>query len=252
MRWGASMVDRLVNKRVLVTAAGAGIGRAIAIAFANEGAFVIATNRSTKKLDDLADHGVAEVHKLDVTDEEACKALAEKTGKIDILVNCAGIVQSNTVLNCSGDDLATALDVNLNGTIRPIQAFIPMMLAAGGGAIINIGSIISSLKGAPERFAYGVTKGAINGLTKSIANDFSSQGLRINTICPGTIETESMNERISSAPDPVAARAMFSARHPVGRLGRPEEIAALAIHLASDESGFLTGQTIAVDGGWTA
>lgn len=246
------MVDRLANKRVFITAAGAGIGRAIAIAFANEGAHVIATNRSTKKLDDLADYGVAEVHKLDVTNGEACSALAEKTDKIDILVNCAGIVQSNTVLTCSGDDLAAALDVNLNGTIRPIQAFLPMMLAAGGGAIVNIGSIISSLKGAPERFAYGVTKAAINGLTKSISNDFSNQGLRINTICPGTIETESMNERISSAPDPVAARAMFSARHPVGRLGRPDEIAALAVYLASDEAGFLTGQTIAVDGGWTA
>lgn len=246
------MVGRLANKKVFVTAAGAGIGRAIAIAFANEGAHVIATNRSAKKLEDLADHGVAEVHKLDVTDGEACKALADKIGNVDILVNCAGMVQSNTVLDCSDVDLAAALDVNLNGTIHPIQAFVPTMLANGGGAIVNIGSIISSLKGAPERFAYGVTKGAINGLTKSISNDFSNQGLRINTICPGTIETESMNERISNAPDPVAARAMFSARHPVGRLGRPKEIAALAIHLASDESGFLTGQTITVDGGWTA
>ena len=128
----------------------------------------------------------------------------------------------------------------------------PAMIEAGGGTIVNIGSIISSLKGAPERFAYGTTKGAINGLTHSVSVDFASQGIRINTICPGTIETESMNARINSAEDPEAARAMFSARHPVGRIGKPEEIAALAVHLASEESGFITGQTIAVDGGWTA
>ena len=141
-------------------------------------------------------------------------------------------------------------DTNVIGVVRATKACLPFL--PSGGTIVNIGSIISSLKGAPDRFAYGTTKGAINGLTKSIANDFSAQGIRINTICPGTTETESMADRIASAPDPEAARAMYSARHPVGRIGKPEEIAALAVHLASDEAGFLTGQNITVDGGWTA
>ncbi|NNE22266.1 MAG: SDR family oxidoreductase [Rhizobiales bacterium] len=246
------MTGRLAHKRALVTAAGAGIGRAIAIAFAREGAQVIATNRSGSKLDGLADEGVAAMHELDVTDMTATRALSEQIGTLDVLINCAGVVQPNTVLSCSDDDLNTAIEINLIGTIRTIQAFMPQMIANGGGTIVNIGSIISSLKGAPDRFAYGTTKGAINGLTKSISVDFAAQGIRINTICPGTIETESMNARISGAQDPDAARAMFSARHPVGRLGKPQEIAALAIHLAGDESGFTTGQTIVVDGGWTA
>ena len=246
------MTGRLAGKRALVTAAGAGIGRAIAIAFASEGARVIATNRTGARLDGLSDEGVAEVHELDVTDAAAVRALSEQVGAMDILINCAGVVQPNTVLSCSDEDLTAALEINLMGTIKAIQAFMPKMIEAGGGTIVNIGSIISSLKGAPDRFAYGTTKGAINGLTKSISVDFAPQGIRINTSCPGTIETESMNARISSAPDPDEARAMFSARHPVGRLGKPEEIAALAVHLASDESGFTTGQTIVVDGGWTA
>ncbi len=246
------MADRLAGKVALVTAAGTGIGRAIAIAFAQEGAHVVATNRSGDKLNDLPGFGVAEVHELDVTDGTAVKTLANKTGKLDILVNCAGIVQPNTVLTCRDEDLANAMEVNVYGTIRTIQAFMPIMLKGGGGAIVNIGSIISSLKGAPDRFAYGTTKGAINGLTKSISNDFANQGIRINTICPGTVETESMNERITSSPDPHKARAMYAARHPVGRLGRPEDIAALAVHLASDEAGFMTGENITVDGGWTA
>lgn len=246
------MTGRLSGKRALVTAAGAGIGRAIAIAFAREGAQVIATNRSGASLDGLTDEGVTETCELDVTNATATRALAEQIGVVDILINCAGIVQPNSVLSCSDDDLNKAIEINLLGTIKTIQAFMPQMIANGGGTIVNIGSIISSLKGAPDRFAYGTTKGAINGLTKSISVDFAAQGIRINTICPGTIETESMKTRISGAPDPDAARAMFSARHPVGRLGKPQEIAALAIHLASDESGFTTGQTIVVDGGWTA
>lgn len=245
------VTNRLDNKQALVTAAGAGIGRAIAIAFANEGARVVATSRSIEKLRDLTDHGVAEIYSLDVTDADATRSIAEKIGPVDILVNCAGVVEPNSILTCSDDALASAMDINVMGTIRSIQTFLPGMIEAGGGNIVNIGSIISSLKGAPDRFAYGTTKGAINGLTKSVSNDFAAQGIRINTICPGTIETESMNERIETAPDPVAARAMYAARHPVGRLGQPGEIAALAIYLASDESGFTTGQNIVVDGGWT-
>lgn len=243
---------RLAGKRALVTAAGAGIGRAIAIAFAKEGATVIATNRSVERLDGLREQGVAEVHALDVTNAAATQVLAESIGTVDILVNCAGVVQPNTVLSCDEDTLATAIEINLLGMVRTIQTFMPGMIAQGGGAIVNIGSIISSHKGAPERFAYGTTKGAVNGLTKSISNDFAGQGIRINTICPGTIETESMNDRIASASDPEQARAMFSARHPVGYLGRPEDVAALAVHLASDESRFMTGETVIVDGGWTA
>lgn len=246
------MADRLKEKHALVTAAGTGIGRAIAIAFAQEGAHVVATNRSGDKLQDLAEHGVAETRALDVTNATDIKALANSTDRLDILVNCAGIVQPNTVLSCSDEDLALAMAINVYGTIRMIQAFMPIMLAGDGGAIVNIGSIISSLKGAPERFAYGTTKGALNGLTKSVSNDFAPRGIRINTICPGTIETESMNARINAAPDPDEARAMYSARHPVGRLGRPQDVAALAVHLASDEAGFMTGETITLDGGWTA
>lgn len=245
------MAGRLENKKAFVTAAGTGIGRAIAIAFAKEGAYVVATNRTFDRLDGLIQQGVCEVHALDVRDAKATTALATRIGAIDILVNCAGVVQPNTILSCTDSDLTDALDINLTGMIRSIRAFLPDMISSGGGTIVNIGSIISSLKGAPDRFSYGTTKGAVNGLTKSVSNDFASQGIRINTICPGTIETESMNERISNAPDPVAARAMYSARHPVGRLGKPEEIASLAIHLASDESGFTTGQTIVTDGGWT-
>ncbi|MEM7425753.1 MAG: SDR family oxidoreductase [Pseudomonadota bacterium] len=246
------MAGRLTDKKAFVTAAGAGIGRAIAIAFAAEGAHVIATNRTVSRLEGLQSCGVAEVRELDVTDAESMWAAAEEAGPVSILVNCAGVVQSNTVLSCSEADLEVAIDVNLKGTINAIRAFLPQMLEIGGGTIVNIGSIISSLKGAPDRFAYGTTKGAINGLTRSIANDFSAKGIRINTICPGTTETESMTERIAAAPDPEAARTMFSARHPVGRIGKPEEIAALAVHLAGDESSFLTGQTLTVDGGWTA
>lgn len=246
------MAGRLAGKKAFVTAAGTGIGCAIAVAFAAEGAEVIATNRTGSRLAGLDAAGVQDCRELDVTDAAAVRAVAADIGAVDILINCAGIVQPNTVLTCTDDALATAIDINLKGTINAIQAFLPAMLEAGGGAIVNIGSIISSLKGAPERFAYGTTKGAINGLTKSIANDFSAKGIRINTICPGTTETESMADRIECAPDPEEARAMFSARHPVGRIGKPEEIAALAVHLASDESGFLTGQNITVDGGWTA
>lgn len=246
------MSNILTGKTAFVTAAGDGIGRAIAIAFAQNGANVIATSRTGNKLHDLSGVGILNVHELDVTDFDAVNRAAADQQKVDILVNCAGIVQNNTVILCSRDDLSNAIDINLMGTFNTIQAFLPGMIRNGGGSVINIGSIISSLKGARDRFAYGTTKGAIIGLTKSISNDFAAEGIRCNVICPGTIETTSLTERINSATDPEQMRAEFSSRHPVGRLGRPEDVAAMAVHLASDFSGFLTGQTMVIDGGWTA
>lgn len=246
------MSDILDGKIAFVTAAGDGIGRAIAIAFAQNGANVIATSRTAAKMADLAEHGVSEIHSLDVTDFDAVSRAAEHLSGVDILVNCVGIVQTNTILSCEPEAMNETINVNLTGTINAIRAFLPGMLERGGGSIINIGSIISSLKGAPNRFAYGTSKGAINGLTKSVSNDFASQGIRCNAICPGTIETASMTDRINSADDPRQMRETLQERHPVGRLGRPEDVAAMAVHLASDASSFLTGQEIVIDGGWTA
>lgn len=246
------MTKILAGKTAFVTAAGDGIGRAIAIALAQNGARVIATSRTAAKMKDLTEHGIIDIQSLDVTDFKAVKQTADKFPAVDILVNCVGIVQTNTVLSCTPEEMNETLNVNLTGTINAIRTFLPGMLEKGGGSIINVGSIISSLKGAPNRFAYGTSKGAINGLTKSISNDFAPQGIRCNAICPGTIETASMTARINSADDPEQMRDSLNSRHPVGRLGRPEDVAAMAVHLASDASGFLTGQAIVIDGGWTA
>jgi len=246
------MGQRLQDVRVLVTAAGDGIGREITVACAAEGASVIATNRSAEKLEGLREHDIAECLPLDVTDPVAVEKLANSVGPVNALINCAGGVRSDTAARCTPEDLQQVFDINVFGTYRVINALLPGMITNGGGSIVNIASIISSLKGAPERFSYGTSKGAMIGMTKSVAVDFASQGIRCNAICPGTIETPSLKARIAAADDPDAARATFAARHPVGRTGRPEEVAALAVHLASSESGFTTGQNFVLDGGWTA
>jgi 2-keto-3-deoxy-L-fuconate dehydrogenase len=241
---------RLQGKTAFCTAAGAGIGLATVRAFAREGARVIATDISGPALAPLAAEGI-ETHVLDVTDGAAVAALAARVGTPDVLFNCAGYVHSGTILDC--DEAAFDFSVNLN--VRALylvtRAFLPAMLAAGGGSIVNIASVASSLIAAPNRFVYGATKAAVIGITKSVAADFVTRGIRCNAICPATVESPSLQARMAATGDAAAARAAFIARQPMGRIGTPEEIAALAVYLASDESAFVTGQAIAIDGGWT-
>jgi len=219
-------------------------------AFAREGARVIATDISAAALEPLAADGF-ETHALDVTDGAAVAALAAQVGAPDILFNCAGYVHAGTILEC--DEAAFDFSVNLNvkSLYRVTRAFLPAMIAAGGGSIVNIASVASSIIAAPNRFVYGATKAAVIGITKSVAADFVTKGIRCNAICPATVESPSLQARMEATGDAVAARAAFIARQPMGRIGAPEEIAALAVYLASDESAFITGQAIAIDGGWT-
>ena len=242
---------RLANKTAFVTAAGQGIGRATAIAFAAQGARVIATDINAPALASLQEAIGCTVHPLDVTDPQAIAAVAEATGPIDVLFNGAGFVHAGTVLDCTEDEWAFAFDLNVRSQFRTIQAFLPGMLAQGGGSIINMASVAGSIKGAPNRFVYGTTKAAVVGLTKSVAADFVGRGIRCNAICPGTVDTPSLADRINANADPVAARRNFVARQPMGRVGRTSEIAALAVYLASDESGFTTGTAQVIDGGWS-
>ncbi len=233
------------EKTVLITAAGQGIGRACAERFLAAGARVLASDLDARLLDGLA----AECHALDVRDGAAVEALVAGLGPVDVLVNCAGVVHGGTILDQTEAELDLALDINLRGTIRTIRAVLPGMLAAGSGSIVNIASVVSSLKGAPDRCVYGTSKAAVIGLTKSVAADFVSRGIRCNAICPGTVESPSLRERLGATGDAEAARAAFVVRQPMGRLGTPEEIADLALWLAC--SGYTTGQAIAIDGGWT-
>jgi len=243
------MSDRLKGKRAFVTAAAAGIGRASAIAFAREGAIVFATDIDEKGLATLTSEGIAEVAKLDVRNTEAVKAMAEKVGKVDILLNAAGFVHNGTVLDCSDEDWDFSFDLNVKSMHRTIRAFLPKMLAEGGGAIVNIASAAGVFKAAPNRYVYAATKAAVAALTRSVAVDFVGRGIRCNCICPGTIETPSMLGRAAAAgPN---GREMFVSRQPMGRLGTAEEIASLALYLASDESAFTTGVAHVIDGGWT-
>lgn len=241
---------RLQGKTAFCTASGAGIGLATVRAFAREGARVIATDISGPALALLAAEGI-ETHVLDVTDGAAVAALASTVGAPDVLFNCAGYVHSGTILDC--DEAAFDFSVNLN--VRALylvtRAFLPAMLAAGGGSIVNIASVASSMIAAPNRFVYGATKAAVIGITKSVAADFVTRGIRCNAICPATVESPSLQARMAATGDAAAARAAFIARQPMGRIGEPWEIAALAVYLASDESAFVTGQAIAIDGGWT-
>ncbi|WP_339764558.1 SDR family oxidoreductase [uncultured Hoeflea sp.] len=245
-------MGRLDGQHALVTAAGDGIGRAIAIALAAEGAHVIATSRREDKLKTLISLGIAEVAGMDVADDHAIATKLSTVDELDILINCAGIVKSDTVETCSTSELTHVMSLNLFGAYHVTKAALPAMVRTGGGSIINIASIISSLRGAPERFSYATSKGAVIGMTKSIATDFAHCGVRCNAICPGTIETPSLRQRISDADQPEQERQKYLARHPLGSLGSPEQVAALAVHLASDEAGFTTGQTFIMDGGWTA
>jgi 2-keto-3-deoxy-L-fuconate dehydrogenase len=246
------MSGRLNQKVVLLTAAGQGIGRATAEAFASEGAIVWATDINGHLLEQLAvKYPTINVRLLDVRNTRAIDALAQEIGTVDVLFNCAGYVHHGTVLDCSEEDWDFAFDLNVKSMYRTCRAVLPSMLAARKGSIINIASVVSSIKGVPSRFVYGSTKAAVIGLTKAIAADFINYGIRCNAICPGTVQSPSLEERIAAFENPEKARAEFVARQPMGRLGRPEEIAALAIYLASDESLFTTGQTHIIDGGFT-
>jgi 2-keto-3-deoxy-L-fuconate dehydrogenase len=243
------MAGRLQGKRAFVTAAAAGIGRACAMAFAREGASVVATDIDDKALSVLKTDGVQDVAKLDVRDTAAVNAIAARIGKVDVLLNAAGFVHHGTVLDCSEDDWDFSFDVNVKSMHRTIKAFLPAMLSGGGGSIINISSAAGVFKAAPNRYVYGATKAAIAALTRAVAADFVTKNIRCNAICPGTIETPSMLDRAAALG--VGGREMFVSRQPMGRLGTPEEIAALAVYLASDESSFTTGVAHIIDGGWT-
>ncbi len=243
------MPDRLKAKRAFVTAAGAGIGRACAIAFAREGAHVFATDVDEKGLATLKKEGIAEVARLDARDTAAVNAAAKQAGDVNILLNAAGFVHHGTVLDCSDEDWDFSFDLNVKSMHRTIRAFLPGMLEAGQGSIVNISSAAGVFKAAPNRYVYGATKAAVAALTRAVAVDFITKGIRCNCICPGTIETPSMLQRAAAAGP--GGREMFVARQPMGRLGTPEEIAALAVYLASDESAFTTGVAHIIDGGWT-
>ena len=243
------MSGRLKGKRAFVTAAAAGIGRASAIASPREGAMVIATDIDDKQLATLTKEGVAEVARLDARDSAAVAAMAKQVGTIDVLLNAAGFVHHGTVLECSDDDWDFSFDLNVKSMHRTLRAFLPGMLAAGRGSIINIASAAGVFKAAPNRYVYGATKAAVAGLTRAVAADFITKGIRCNCICPGTIETPSMLGRAAALG--AGGREMFVSRQPMGRLGTAEEIASLAVYLASDESAFTTGVAHIIDGGWT-
>lgn len=239
---------RLEGKIALITGAGQGIGRSTAELFVREGARVIATDINAEALAELSG---CETHRLDVRDAEVIARLSAELGQIDILFNCAGVVHSGSILECTEEDWAFALDLNVTAMVRMMRALLPGMLEAGGGSIINMSSVASSIKGVANRFAYGATKAAVIGLTKATAADFIQQGIRCNAICPGTVETPSLDERLKATGDYQKAHAAFVARQPMGRLGQPEEIAQLALYLASDESAFTTGTIQVIDGGWS-
>jgi 2-keto-3-deoxy-L-fuconate dehydrogenase len=248
------MAGRLAGKRCFVTAAGQGIGRASAMAFAREGGSVVATDRDAAKLADLAAMGI-ETRALDVTDDAAVKAALEAVGPLDVLFNCAGYVHQNSIESCTDEDWDFAFALNVRSMWQTIRAALPGMVAKGGGSIVNMSSACSSVKGAPNRFLYGTTKAAVVGLTKSVATDYVGKNIRCNCVCPGTVDTPSLEERIAAnaaaAGGMEAARAAFVARQAMGRLAGPEEIAALVLYLAAPESQFVTGQAIVIDGGWT-
>jgi 2-keto-3-deoxy-L-fuconate dehydrogenase len=242
------MSGRLVGKKAVVTAAGQGIGRATAELFAAEGAEVIATDRDGERLVGLAG---CRTEVLDVTDGDAIQDFAARTGGIDVLFNCAGWVHQGTILDCDEAAFEASWEINVRSMYRMIRAFLPAMLARGGGSIINTSSVASSIKGVPDRFAYSTTKAAVIGLTKSVARDFVDRGIRCNAVCPGTVDTPSLHERMRALGNYEEAYRAFVARQPMGRLGRPEEIAWLVLYLASDESTFTTGTIHIIDGGMT-
>jgi 2-keto-3-deoxy-L-fuconate dehydrogenase len=243
------MTERLRGKRAFLSAAGQGIGRATALAMHAEGAEVIATDINADALSELAAAGL-QTRLLDVRDADAVTAAATEVGSIDVLFNCAGFVANGTILDCDEAQWAFSLDLNLSAMYRMCRAFLPAMITGGGGSIINMSSVASAVIAAPNRFVYGTTKAGVIGLTKSIAADFITQGIRCNAICPGTVESPSLEQRLRETGNYTAARAAFIARQPIGRIGSPEEIAALVVYLASDESTYTTGVAHVIDGGW--
>jgi 2-keto-3-deoxy-L-fuconate dehydrogenase len=246
------MSGRLAGKKALVTAAAAGIGRATALAFAAEGAEVVATDINIGKLPELAKTPGISTRRLDVTDAAEVEALAKEIGAVDVLFNCAGFVHHGTILDCSEKDWDFAFDLNVKSMYRMIRAFLPAMLASGRGAsIVNIASAASSVRGIPNRFVYGSTKAAVIGLSKSIAADYIKLGIRCNAIAPGTIATPSLDDRMAAQGGTEAVRKAFIDRQPMGRLGTAEEVAHLAVYLASDESSFTTGTVQIIDGGFS-
>ncbi len=242
-------MGRLTGKTALVTAAGQGIGRASALAMAKEGAEVTATDVNPQTLAELAAAGLQTLV-LDVRDPASIAAAVVAAGPVDVLFNCAGFVAAGTILDCDEDQWAFSLDLNMTAMYRMCRAFLPGMLASGSGSIVNMASVASSVIAAPNRFVYGATKAGVIGLTKSIAADFISNGIRANAICPGTVESPSLEQRLRDSGDYEIAKAAFIARQPIGRIGRAEEIAALVVYLASDESSYTTGVAHVIDGGW--
>lgn len=243
-------MGRLNGKTALVTAAGQGIGRASALHMAREGAQVIATDINPTTLADLAAQGV-DTRVLDVRDPAAIQALAADIGAVDVLFNCAGFVAHGTILECDDDQWAFSFDLNVTAMYRMCRAFLPAMVDAGGGSIINMASVVSSSIAAPNRFVYGTTKAAVIGMTKAIAADFITKGIRCNAVCPGTVDTPSLQDRMAATGDYEAGRKAFLARQPSGKLAQAEDIAALVVFLASDESAFVTGTANIIDGGWS-
>ena len=248
------MADPLSGKTAFVTAAGQGIGRATALAFGAAGARVIATDVNEALVQRIASPQIT-IARLDVLLPDAIARAAADAGAVDILFNCAGFVHQGSLLDATEDEWAFGFDLNVRSMFRTMRAFLPGMLARGGGVILNMASVASSLKGVPSRFVYSATKAAVIGMTKSVAADYVTRGIRCNALCPGTVQTPSLDERIAvnatAAGSVDAARAAFIARQPMGRLGSPEEIAALAVYLASDAAQFITGQAVIIDGGLT-
>ena len=243
------MSDRLKGKRALVTAAGAGMGRAAALAFAREGARVIATDINADSLQSLAKNGAIETTMLDVTNEHAVAKFVESTGAVDILFNCAGWVHQGNLLDCRVEDWDKSFNVNVRSMFLITKAMLPKMIAAGGGVVLNMASVLGAGKAAPNRLAYAASKAAVAGFTRALAIDHVKQGIRVNCVCPGTVDTPSLGDRINAFADPVQARKDFVARQPMGRLATAEEIAETFVYLVSDESSFMTGQAVFVDGG---
>lgn len=244
------MPGRLAGKTAIITSAGQGIGRSSALALAEAGARVFATDVKPELLQGLESETVS-TFQLDVLDPKQIAKALERTGAVDVLFNCSGYVHHGTVLDCTDKDWDFSFDLNVKSHFHMIQAYLPVMLEHGGGSIINMASVASNIKGVVNRAAYGASKAAVIGLTKSVAADFVTKGIRCNCICPGTVETPSLYDRMRAQGDFEKARAAFIARQPMGRLAQPEEIAALVVYLASDETAFMTGQSIVIDGGFT-
>ena len=244
-------MKRLEGKTALVSAAGQGIGRSTVLRMAAEGARVIATDVNAGLLKDLERTAGLETRVLDVLDRPSISALAADLGAIDILFNCAGVVHAGTILEATDDQWEFAFDLNVKSQFDMIRAFLPAMIAAGGGSIINMSSIVGPVTSAPNRFIYTATKAAVMGLTRSVAADYVTKGIRCNAVCPGTVDTPSLHQRLRDTGNYEAAMREFIARQPMGRIATPEEVAALVVYLASDESGFITGTAQPIDGGWS-